>query len=152
MQNRGTWVRTRRWLQGRLREVAAKDLLLLGRTLGWLVVAKVALQVLPVRWIIGWQRRKMRGEGSRGDVATVCARVRWAVLVVARRSPVGFVCFPQCLAAGALLRGYGVGSLLHYGVRRGETGALETHTWLEAGGEALIGGEVAGLFSELEVY
>ncbi len=73
------------------------------------------------------------------------------MLVVARHSPVRFVCFPQCLAASALLRSAGIASRLHYGVRRG-AGGLETHTWLEAGGEVVIGGEVAGEFTLLEVF
>jgi hypothetical protein len=45
----------------------------------------------------------------------------------------------------------GIESRLHYGVTRSGA-ALVTHTWLEAGGEILIGGEVAASYSTLAVY
>ena len=131
----------------RLTEVPPGKLWLLLRALVWLLVAKIALASLPVKRVIEW-----RGMPRRPGNPAQIKDVRWAVLVVARWSPVRFVCFPQCLAAGRLLASGGVGSRLHYGVRRGETARLETHTWLEAGGEMVIGGEVAGEFSELGVY
>jgi len=77
--------------------------------------------------------------------------VRHAVLVVARYSPVSLVCFPQCLAASEMLRRRGIASRLHYGVAR-DGDKLVTHTWLEAGGEIVIGGEVAAEYSTLAVY
>lgn len=138
----------------RLHEVPAAKLWLLLRTFVLLLLTKTALAALPARVVIGWKQRAVRAGGL--DVAAEAARrreVRWAVLVVARYSPVRFVCFPQCLAASALLAGSGIGSRLHYGVRRGATTArLETHTWLEAGGEVVIGGEVAPQYSTLTVY
>ena len=86
-----------------------------------------------------------------GGCETGTAQVAWAVLAVARRSPVRFVCFPQCLAAARMLARRGVPSRLHYGVRR-EGGRLKTHTWLEAEGRILIGGEVMAEYAELAVY
>ena len=70
---------------------------------------------------------------------------------MARRSPIEFVCFPRCLAASYLLRLRGVPSRLHYGVAR-EAGKLVTHTWLESGGEVLVGGEVKAGYATLGVY
>ena len=70
---------------------------------------------------------------------------------MARRSPIRFVCFPRCLAASYLLRVRGVESRLHYGVTR-EAGRLVTHTWLESGGEVLVGGDVKDGYATLGVY
>ena len=124
-----------------------RDLLLLGETFCVLVMMKVALRVVPVRRIVAWQGSHRAGKTDE----RWARRVRWAVGVVAHRSPVEFVCFPQCLAGAWLLGREGVGSRLHYGVKR--AGAkLETHTWLESGGEVLIGGEVRGDFVEVEGF
>lgn len=138
----------------RVREVPLRKLALLLRTFWLLLVAKIALATVPVKRIIGRRARPVSVIVLRdGERAARMRDARWAVLVVARYSPVRFVCFPQCLAASALLRSAGIESRLHYGVRRAaQTAKLETHTWLEAGGEILIGGEVAPGFFTLDVY
>ncbi len=147
MQSGGT--RKARSLMRRMREVGWGGMTLLARTFCLLLAAKIALKVLPVRRVIAWKQRPV-GQPAQVDAGKL-RRVRHAVLVVARYSPLRFVCFPQCLAASALLRSEGVESRLHYGVARAGD-KLVTHTWLEAGGEILIGGEAAGDFSTLAVY
>lgn len=117
----------------------------------FLILAKMALRWVAVKRIVLWKQRALRSGCERGDGADQCARVRWAVLTATRYAPIQFVCFPQCLAASELLHQCGVPSRLHYGVRR-EGAKLRTHTWLEAGGAIVIGGEVADEFSELDVY
>jgi hypothetical protein len=147
------WRRTRS-LSRRLREVEPHQLGLLFHTFFLLLTARIALHLIPVSRIIAWKTRPLRHPDLRNteqDHALVRAQTRWAVLVVARYSPVQFVCFPQCLAASALLRRHGISSRLHYGVTR-EDDKLITHTWLEAGGEIVIGGEVAPRFSTLATY
>ena len=133
----------------RVREVGPRGVARLVEALGWLMVAKAALAWVPVAKVIGWKQRKIRRERV-ADGSTLRG-VRHAVLVVARYSPVEFVCFPQCLAASEMLRRRGIASRLHYGVAR-DGDKLVTHTWLEAGGGIVIGGEVAGEYSTLAVY
>ncbi len=152
------WMPSRRWrrarsLLRRARELGPGGLWLLGRTFGLLLAAKIALHLLPVQRVIAWKQRPPapRAEANPALVRAALRRVRHAVLVVARYSPIPFVCFPQCLAASALLRRAGIASRLHYGVSRAD-GKLVTHTWLEAGGEIVIGGEVAAEYSTLAVY
>ncbi len=153
MSDLSGWRKGKR-LARRVLDTPPEKLGLLLKAFFLLLCARVALRVVPVSRIIGWKRRNVRGSGlAAGQAAARRREVRWAVLAVVRHSPVRFVCFPQCLAASALLAGAGIESRLHYGVRRAaETARLETHTWLEAGGELVIGGEVAGDFSPLEVY
>ena len=126
---------------------------LLVKTFLLLLAARVALRCVPVRRIIAWKQRPVTPDVKLNPMRESEQRqlVRWAVLVAVRYSPLEFVCFPQCLAASALLRGRGIKSRLHYGVTR-EQDKLVTHTWLEAGGETLIGGEVSDAFSTLAVY
>jgi len=138
-----------RSLMRRVGEVGLRGVARFVEALGWLLVAKAALAWIPVAKVIGWKQRELREE--RPADADSLRMVRHAVLVVARYSPVKFVCFPQCLAAGEMLRRRGIASRLHYGVARAGD-KLVTHTWLEAGGEIVIGGEVAAEYSTLAVY
>jgi hypothetical protein len=133
----------------RLREVPPGKLLLLLHAFLLLLAARLALATVPMTRIIRWKRLQT-GAAAPGQAARR-QEIRWAVLVAARYSPVRFVCFPQCLAASALLANAGILNRLHYGVKRGAA-KLETHTWLEADGEIVIGGEVAGEYARLEVY
>jgi len=138
-----------RSLSRRLREIGPSGWLLLFKAFCLLLAAKAALRWLPVKKVIGWKQRPLKRHGDSSEDEML--RVRHAVLVVARYSPLRFVCFPQCLAASALLRGKGIESRLHYGVARADD-KLVTHTWLEAGGQIVIGGEVAADYSTLAVY
>lgn len=142
------WRRAKSLLR-RVREVGPGGAASLAEALVWLAVAKMALAWVPVARIIGWKQRPL--ERERIADAGALREVRDAVLVVARYSPVSFVCFPQCLAAGEMLRRRGIASQLHYGVAR-DGNKLVTHTWLEAGGEIVIGGEAAGEYSRLESW
>ena len=111
-----------------------------------LLAARAALRLLPARWIFHWMERPLQVRTpSHGALESV----RWAVVSVARDSPLRFVCFPQALAAHAMLRGRGVASVMHYGVRRSADGQLRAHTWLEAEGRMLLGGESAPLFARV---
>ena len=142
-----------RSLMRRAREVGLGQVLLIGEALCWLVAARVALRLVPVARILRWQQRPVEGRARLSDagVRELGLRVRHAVLVAVRYAPVEFVCFPQCLAGSALLRRQGLETRLHYGVTR-QAGRLVAHTWLESGGEVVIGGEVAGEYATLGVY
>ncbi len=140
-----------RSLVRRAREVGPGQILLIAEALCWLVAARMALRVVPVARILRWQQLPLAAQRNGSGAGELERRVRHAVLVAVRYAPVEFVCFPQCLAASALLRRRGLGTRLHYGVTRQE-GRLVAHTWLESGGEMVIGGEVAGGYSTLGVY
>ncbi len=133
-----------------MRDLEGERLWLLAQTFVVLVGARMALRVVPVSRILRWQAAPVR-EAADGEQAGQRELVRWAVEVVARRSPMEFVCFPRCLAGSFLLRRRGVASKLHYGVRR-EDGRLATHTWLESGDEVLVGGDVKDAYATLGVF
>ena len=137
----------------RARELGPAGLFLMLRAFSLLLAARLALAIIPVRRVIAWKQRRLFSQASAAPQAET-ARIRHAVLTVARYSPIRFVCFPQCLAAAALLRTRGIPSRLHYGITRSSepTGKLITHTWLEANGAIVIGGEVAADYATLAVY
>jgi hypothetical protein len=146
-------IRRARSLLRRAHEIGPGGRMLLLKTFWLLLSARIALICIPVRTIVAFKQRPMEAwpELPAALLRDRRERTRHAVLVVARYSPVSFVCFPQCLAASELLRRQGIESRLHYGVARAGD-KLVTHTWLEAGGEIVIGGEVAAAYSTLAVY
>ena len=146
-------IRRARSLLRRAREVGREGRTLLLKTFWLLLSARIALAFIPVQKIVAFKQRPLpeKSMPSAAVLRDQRDRVRHTVLVVARYSPVAFVCFPQCLAASELLRRQGIESRLHYGVARAGD-KLVTHTWLEAGGEILIGGEVAAEYSTLAIY
>lgn len=137
----------------RLRRLPGSRLTLLLDTFALLLCARAVLATVPVRYIFAWKQRPLRQEFeyTPSELRSMVRLIAWSVERVSERSPVKFVCFPQCLAAIVLLRRAGIDSRLHYGVARvGKR--LVTHTWLEAGGEVLVGLEASEGFSTLNVY
>jgi hypothetical protein len=48
-----------------------------------------------------------------------------------------------------MLRRRGVGSIMHYGVRRSADRQMRAHTWLEVDNRMLLGGESALLYAPI---
>ena len=65
--------------------------------------------------------------------------VGWAVTRIAAYFPLSAMCLAQALAARAMLRRRGIGSILHVGVARSATAPFEAHAWLEAAGVEVTG-------------
>jgi hypothetical protein len=113
-----------------------------------LLAARCSLVLLPVRWIFRWLESPPHHPAAPDSSETV-EDIRWAVLTVARYGPLLFVCFPQALAAHAMLRRRGIRSIMHYGVRRSADRQMRAHTWLEVDHRMLLGGESAMLFAPI---
>ncbi len=139
-----------RWARWRGLPFARRVLLL--EAFASLAAARIALAVLPVRAVFRWLASPLRRatrRPTRRSLPDTAEQVRWAVLTAARYGPGTFVCFPQALAAHAMLRRRGIPSVMHYGVRRSLDQQLRAHTWLEVGDRMLLGGEGAPLFIPL---
>jgi len=77
----------------------------------------------------------------------------WAIEAAARRLPWRTVCIEKGIALQRLLRSRGIDAILHYGARHHpDSGKLEAHVWVSAGGKAVIGGEEAAGFVEVAAY
>jgi hypothetical protein len=139
-RRRGSW---HRW-----RALPASRRWLLLEAFATLLAARSSLVLLPVRWIFRWLESPPRHPAVSDD-AGIVESIRWAVLTVARYGPLSFVCFPQALAAHAMLRRRGIRSIMHYGVRRSADRRMRAHTWLEVDHRMLLGGESAMLFAPI---
>ena len=75
-----------------------------------------------------------------GPAARQAARdVGWAVSRIAAYFPGSAMCLAQALAARAMLRRRGVGSVLHVGVAASGAARFQAHAWLEAAGVEVTG-------------
>lgn len=77
--------------------------------------------------------------------------VGWAVTRIAAYFPRSAMCLGQALAARAMLRRRGIGSVLHIGVARSQAAPFEAHAWLEAEGVEVTGYPVAPHLREIGI-
>jgi hypothetical protein len=104
---------------------------------------RVALWVLPSKWIIRYVKRLSAPKTPRPDALPVQTRVTpgeivWAVDAASRRFP-DATCVTQAVSALLLLRRHGYEAQFCVGVARSEDGSVKAHAWLERAGRVLIG-------------
>jgi len=116
-----------------------------------LFTARLALRRIPLSKLVKWLKAPAPVKNVTAAELTA-DRVRWAILAVVRRNPGSYVCFPQSLAAYAMLWRRGIPSVLHYGVNRSPENELRAHTWLQLGEITVIGGEEAPDFTLLSTF
>ena len=114
------------------------DKWLLLRAVSWLAVARVWLLVAPFRHVA----TRLSGDSEHKDVDPVLLqRIRAAVSAAGANVPWRSDCFPQAIAARALLRSYGYASTIHLGVEKPNASELAGHAWLSCGDAIVTGGE-----------
>jgi hypothetical protein len=113
--------------------------LLAGATLTQLTVVG-ALRVMPLPVLRGWARRLrpvarvlLRGSDE---------RIIWAVEATGRRLTPFSTCLVRALVVEARLSSTQQPLSLAIGVKRGATGALQSHAWVLSGDRPLIGGPI----------
>jgi len=127
------------------------DLFLLAEAFLLMTAARIALKKIPLERIVQWLERPTPSKASPNPGETAI-RVQWAIRAVVRRIPGAFVCFPQSLAAYAMLHRRGVAGVLNYGVNRSPENELRPHTWLNVGNFTVVGGESAPEFTLLRTF
>jgi hypothetical protein len=112
------------------------------------VVVRVALWVLPSRFILRVARRLALQPSNAAAPDVGLDTVIWAVEAISRRVPRA-TCLTQALAAQLLLRAHGYDSTLCLGVAGGRGSDFMAHAWLERQGRILIGGSESRLLNRL---
>lgn len=135
--------------------------LLLLEAAGWLLVARLALVLVPFprlarRLGVFVSPQEARAvQARRPQTLELAARaelVGWAVTRAARYVPFKAVCLPQAMAARIMLKRRGVESVMHFGAARGEEKPIDAHAWLDAAGVEVTGYPVAAGFSEIACF
>jgi hypothetical protein len=142
-----------RWPQ-KLRRFAAlgiADKWLLLRAAGWLAIARIQLATTPFDHLVA--RLSSSGqEGSTTSDPELLRRIGFAIAAAAANVPWRSDCFPQVLAARAILRRYNCSSTIHLGVERAGDDALLGHAWLTCGGEVVTGGTELDRYTEVHQF
>ena len=134
----------------RFARLPASDRRLLAEALGMLVVASLAIALLPFRRSILFGARRRRGPMS-GD-SSAAGRIGWAIGRAATALPWSARCFPQGIAAQRMLRRRGIEARLHYGIGRAPDEALAAHVWVTADDAVVVGGQTDMVFEPVAAY
>ncbi|HEY2708100.1 MAG TPA: lasso peptide biosynthesis B2 protein [Caulobacteraceae bacterium] len=157
-------MRRRRRFAHRLRrfaEIGRRRRALLIEAAAWLLIARLALIVVPfpklARRIGAFvspadARAAQIWQGGTDEDARVAHEVGWAIVRAARHAPFKAVCLPQAMAARIMLSQRGVASVLHFGAAKGEDRPLDAHAWLDAAGVEVTGYPVGGQFAEIACF
>lgn len=84
--------------------------------------------------------------------ARTAREIGWAVRTAAPWMPFRSVCLQQAMAAHAMLKRRGVGSVMHFGAGKGNDKPIDAHAWLDAAGVKVTGYPVAPNLSELGCF
>lgn len=112
-----------------------------------LMVAALALKLLPFRRVAGWCGGRSSGT-SPGKQSLLPARhpgspgqVGHAVQRAARHLPLDLLCLPQALAAQWMLWRRGIAATLHFGMAKGveRERPMQAHAWVTVEGLGVIG-------------
>ena len=126
----------------RLRRLSAHDLSLLLEAWALFWTARLAVIVLPFRWM-----RPVLGRTGAESPATVpdpilarARRIGWAVVRVSQLLPSSRgTCLAQAIAAQTMLRRRGIAATVYLGVARKDGEKLAAHAWVRSGEVILTG-------------
>ena len=120
---------------GRLRRLTAAERRLLVRAFVVVVKFRLAVSLLPWRYLIAFTKQPRTRRSSRLSVRRLEWAVRWASRAVPRAT-----CLTQALALNHLLAYHGYPCVLHIGVNN-DRGRFAAHAWVELHGTALLSNE-----------
>ena len=130
-----------------------QDRLLLLEAILWLMIAGLAIAVLPFRHVGFLAARPIRRpELPRQARLNNVQRIRWSIISTAARVPWRALCFQQGLAAQLMLRRRGISSVLYYGAAQDDRSGLYAHVWVRAGDIDVIDGNIASRFAVLAAF
>ena len=107
----------------------------------WLGIARLAILVLPFRWVAPRLGRHMARspEETRAVSAELLDRISWAVATASCHLPWDCLCLAQAIAGKAMLKCRRVPSTLYLGLVKDGVTQLQAHAWLRCGGRILTG-------------
>lgn len=137
----------------RLVSLAAGDRRLFLEALLLMMLARLALRVLPFRHVAqALLRTTVEAPVTGAAAAMLIKRVRWSIGASVRHGPGGTLCFPQGIAAQIMLTRRGVVSTLYYGVAKSSDRGLDAHVWVRAGPQPVVGCEMASRFAVMTCF
>ena len=125
-----------------------EDKRLLLSAIGWLLIARIQLVVTPFDQLANRLSSEAVGGHQVPDPKWL-QRIGFAIQAAANNVPWRSDCFPQAIAARAMLRRGGYASTIHLGVEKAGKDEIAGHAWLTCGETLVTGGEEAGRYAEI---
>ncbi len=115
----------------------------------WLGIARLAILILPFRWIAPFLGKHMAEspqsmEPNFGDFAE---RASWAVQTAGRHLPWECKCLTQAIAGKGMFKLRRIPSTLYLGLGKDGGEKLKAHAWLRSGDVIITGGVGMNLFT-----
>jgi hypothetical protein len=107
-----------------------------------LALARLAVLVLPFRWVarvLGKQEAQTPEDADSAKTVKI-RRIGAQVLKASRNVPWTSKCLDQAIAAKVMLSHRGIAATVYFGVRNDEQGDLAAHAWLRSGAVYVTGG------------
>lgn len=114
-----------------------------------LLLARVAVRVVPAARVFGWARRPPRQ--VRRFAADEIGWVLWAIDAATAKFRTETLCLPRALATHAMLRRRGITSRVCLGVAR-QQDKLAAHAWVEVGDDRTVASPGSGAFTRLAEF
>ena len=120
----------------------------------WLGVSRLAILMLPFRWIAPLLGTHM-ASSDENDAAAKHQAVRSvssAIRTMSRRLPWECKCLAQAISGKMMLRTRRIPSTLYLGVAKEENSDLSAHAWLRAGNRIILGGGGVKRFAVVSTF
>lgn len=120
-----------------------------------LVLGRGVIEVFSLRRIatvLGDPLREVPDDAVPQDAHRRVRRIRRAISKAVPHTPTNSNCYPQALAAAALLRAYRLPSTTYYGANFDRDGGLETHVWVRSGPIVVTGAPAHLGFATVGAY
>lgn len=111
-----------------------------------LIIARLAVWILPPAWIFAWVNRPLRH--TRRFATDEARWVAWSIETLGAKRWMNDLCLPRAVAAQAMLRRRGIISRLCLGVAC-DDGAFSAHAWIEIGHDVIVGGKDTARFTRV---
>lgn len=114
-----------------------------------LILARIALWILPASQIFGWANRPQRR--CRRFASAEASWTAWSIETLSSKSWIGASCLSCAIAAHAMLRRRGIASRLCLGVARDDR-TMVAHAWVESGQRVIVGAAEAARVSRIAEF
>lgn len=131
----------------RFLQLEGDDKRLLLSAIGWLLIARIQLVVTPFDQLANKLSSETDGGSQVVDLKRL-QRIGFAIRAAANNVPWRSDCFPQAIAARAMLARSGYASIIHLGVEKPEENVLAGHAWLTCGEIVVTGGADLDRYTE----
>lgn len=132
---------------GKLRKLFGlpwRDRVLLAEAALTLAVARLAVLVLPFRWIAPRLGETMADSPAEDQAEPeLLRRIGWSVSVASHFLPWTSRCLAEAIAGKAMLQRRGLRSTLYLGLAKDGPADVEAHAWLRCGSRVLTGGQTS---------